>query len=88
MWQPAQGGLVILAAAYGRPAAVEALLSAICRGEEPPHVGGAGVPGEASTSEAAGPAVVATAADRTEEADASAADDRCFLVQRLAADQV
>ena len=67
-----QGGLVIVAAAYGRPAAVEALLTAVCRGESPP-VDSTAAAGEASPSAADEAALGNGAGD----ADASAADGRC-----------
>ena len=72
----AQSGLVIVAAAYGRPAAVEALLTAICRGEPAPDISAAAT-GEASTSDAAGPADEATPSNG-DEPGASTAADRCY----------
>jgi len=71
-----QGGLVIVAAAYGRPAAVEALLTAVCRGESPPSYNPAG-PGEATPSAAD----ESTPGNGAGDADASAADGRCYTTR-------
>ena len=73
----AQSGLIIVAAAYGRPAAVEALLTTVCRGEPPPDTSAADAIG-AGTSDAVGPADEATSTrDNGDEAGASTAAGRC-----------